>query len=292
MSNIGSIGSTAADLLAAIRQQLLAKAGTSGSAQKTAGDDSDAIVGQLDGTGNSSSSTAASNQTTGNSSNGLSSGVLSVLIVLQEQQASGGGGASSQSGSSDPNGGGQQLFAALDSNGDGQVSKSELESAFTGAAGAAGVTTDQATQAADALIGKLDTNGDGAVSQTELAGGGPKGHHHLGSPSDAAGGGDPLASLLQTGSASSADNSTSVTNADGSTTTTITYADGTKITLSTPAAADSTDASSSTGTSAAGNDGSSTAPAQSPAEKLLAALIRLQEQAFQPQAADVASLAA
>jgi hypothetical protein len=85
MSNIGSIGSTAADLLAAIRQQLLAKAGTSGSAQKTAGDDSDAIVSQLDGTGNSSGSTAASNQTTGNSSNGLSSGVLSVLIVLQEQ---------------------------------------------------------------------------------------------------------------------------------------------------------------------------------------------------------------
>jgi hypothetical protein len=292
MSNIGSIGSTAADLLAAIRQQLLAKAGTSGSAQKTAGDDSDAIVGQLDGTGNSSGSTAASNQTTGNSSNGLSSGVLSVLIVLQEQQASGGGGASSQSGSSDPSGGGQQLFAALDSNGDGQVSKSELESAFTGAAGAAGVTTDQATQAADALIGKLDTNGDGAVSQTELAAGAPKGHHHHGSPSDAAGGGDPLASLLQTGSTSSADNSTSVTNADGSTTTTITYADGMKITLSTPATADSTDASSSTGTSAAGNDGSPTAPGQSPAEKLLAALIRLQEQAFQPQATDVASLAA
>jgi hypothetical protein len=146
--------------------------------------------------------------------------------------------------------------------------------------------------AADALIGKLDTNGDGAVSQTELAAGAPKGHHHHGSPSDAAGGGDPLASLLQTGSTSSADNSTSVTNADGSTTTTITYADGMKITLSTPATADSTDASSSTGTSAAGNDGSPTAPGQSPAEKLLAALIRLQEQAFQPQATDVASLAA
>ena len=36
MSNIGSIGSTAAELLAAIRQQLLSKTNTSSEAQKTA----------------------------------------------------------------------------------------------------------------------------------------------------------------------------------------------------------------------------------------------------------------
>src|SRR5713226_800603 len=123
MSSVNSIGTSAADLLAAIRQQLLAKTSTSSDAQKTSASNGglDAIINEIE------SSTGGSNQTTGTSGSGLSSGVLSVLIVLQEQQGADSS-ASSQSGSSasDP---GQQLFAALDANGDGQVSKSELESA-------------------------------------------------------------------------------------------------------------------------------------------------------------------
>jgi EF hand domain-containing protein len=287
MSSINSIGSSAADLLAAIRQQLLAKTGAGSEAQKAtaSGGGLDAIISEIE---SSSGNTAGqSNQTSGSSGNGLSSGVLSVLIVLQEQQSPSAG---AQAG---PPGGGQ-LFAALDSNGDGQISKSELESAFTAAAGSAGVTSDQATQAADALVAKLDSNADGSVSQAELAAGAPKGHHHR-HGGGAEGGGDPLAALLQPGSASTSgasasgsagasETSSSVTNADGSTTT-VTYADGTKITLSTPAAANATGASSDSTASA-------TAAPQSPSEKLLAALIRLQEQAFQSQSTNAASLAA
>lgn len=296
MSSIGSIGSTAADLLAAIRQQLLAKTSTSGDVQNVTGT-TDAAAGN----GDASASPAVSNQITGSGSNGLSSGILSVLIVLQEQQSTNATSTTSPSGAGDPSSGGQRLFSALDSNGDGQISKSELESAFTSVASAAGVTTDQATQAADVLVSKLDTNGDGSISQSEFAAGAPKGHHHHGSPAGGAAGGDPLASLLQSGAASSggsstatanADSSTVTTNADGSTTTTITYADGTKITLSTPATADPTSSSSSTGGSTASSDSSAATPTQSPGEKVLAALIRLQEQAFQSQSTDTTSLAA
>ena len=79
MSSINSIGSTAADLLAAIRQQLLAKTSTSSDAQKTSTSNGglDAIINEIE------SGTGGSNQTTGTSGSGLSSGVLSVLIVLQ-----------------------------------------------------------------------------------------------------------------------------------------------------------------------------------------------------------------
>src|SRR5947199_4946096 len=148
MSSINSIGSSAADLLAAIRQQLLAKTSTSTDAQKTSasGGGLDAIISEIENSsGSASGSAGGSSQTTGSSGNGLSSGVLSVLIVLQEQQGSTVASAAPQGASGDPQAG-DQLFAALDSNGDGQISKSELESAFTTAASSAGVTTDQATQ--------------------------------------------------------------------------------------------------------------------------------------------------
>jgi hypothetical protein len=59
--------------------------------------------------------------------------------------------------------------------------------------------------------------------------------------------------------------------------------------LSTPATTASTSASSSTDTSTSTTDSSSV---QSASEKLLTALIRLQEQAFQSQSTDAASLAA
>lgn len=297
MSGISSIASNAADLLAAIRQQLLAKTSTSGDAQKTSpsGGGLDAMISEIESSSANAAGSAAgtSSPTTGSGASGLSSGVLGVLIVFQEQGVSGNNAAAH---GASGNSGGGQLFAALDSNGDGQISKSELESAFTAGAGTAGLTTDQATQAADAVIGKLDTNGDGSVSQGELAAAAPKGHHHHhhgGSPGGA-GGADPLAALLApasasaSGSASEAGTSSAVTNADGSTTTTVTYADGTKITLSTPVGANA----SSSPNAAATGDGATAGSAQSPSEKLLAALIRLQEQAFQSQPIGVASLAA
>ena len=113
----------------------------------------------------------------------------------------------------------EKLFGKMDTDGDGKISKSELEAAFTAAGGTA--------QQADAVFAKLDTDGDGAVSKNEFVAA-ARGHRHAGSGQGAAGGG-ALSSLLN------ATSSDEVQNPDGSTTTTITTADGTKITITTPA---------------------------------------------------------
>ncbi len=107
------------------------------------------------------------------------------------------------------------MFATFDTNGDGQISKSEFDSAFS----QAGV--DSATT--DAAFAKLDANGDGAISQDELAKA-KHGHRHKvadnGGSSDQGG----LDALLSGANAAGA-TTKSITNADGSTTTTISYAD-------------------------------------------------------------------
>ena len=72
MSSINSIGSSAADLLAAIRQQLLAKTSTSTDAQKTSasGGGLEAIIGEIENSsGSASGSAGGSSQTTGSSGN-------------------------------------------------------------------------------------------------------------------------------------------------------------------------------------------------------------------------------
>ena len=74
-------------------------------------------------------------------------GTLAALIALQGQ----GGTGKAASG----------LFGKLDADGDGFVSKSELENALSGA----GVDK----TSADAVFGKLDANGDGGISQSELS---------------------------------------------------------------------------------------------------------------------------
>src|SRR6516164_878381 len=52
-----------------------------------------------------------------------------------------------------------QVFSALDTNGDGQLNKSEFEKLFGPGN----------TSVADAIFSKVDTNGDGEISQNELA---------------------------------------------------------------------------------------------------------------------------
>lgn len=127
----------------------------------------------------------------------------------------------------------KDLFAQIDGNGDGSISKTEFEDKL----GAGGTNT----AAADSVFAKLDTDGDGAVSPNELAAAlKPKGggHHHAhGAGGKSGGGGDDA--LMQ---ALSGARSTSTTNSDGSTTTTLTYADGTKITMTSQAGGGSTNA--------------------------------------------------
>jgi Ca2+-binding EF-hand superfamily protein len=55
------------------------------------------------------------------------------------------------------------MFEKIDADGDGKISKSELETAFTQAGG----TADQA----DKIFAKLDTDGDGSVSKTDFISG-------------------------------------------------------------------------------------------------------------------------
>jgi hypothetical protein len=123
----------------------------------------------------------------------------------------------------------KDLFSKLDADGDGQISKSEFESAL----GAGGTNIAQA--------GKLDQDGSRAGSLAELSSAPTGGHHpHVagsGEPGGSSGAGtgassnaDPLLQALQTAT-------TTLTNADGSTTTSLSYGDGSKVTITLPSAA-------------------------------------------------------
>jgi Ca2+-binding EF-hand superfamily protein len=101
------------------------------------------------------------------------------------------------------------LFAQIDTNGDGSISKSELEQAVTKAGGS--------KEAADALYAKLDPNGTGSVSEQQLAqtlfGALPHHHHHHGG-AGATGATDATGATGAT-DPSATDALTSLFNADG-----------------------------------------------------------------------------
>lgn len=150
----------------------------------------------------------------------LSPSTMNALLAAQSQSTT------TTSTPAGPSAALQDLFSQLDANGDGQISKTEFESAL----GAGGTNLAQA----DDVFGKLDTDGSGSVSLDELSSalkGKGHHHHHVGDSSDP--GADNTDPLLQALSGAS---STSVTNSDGSTTTAITYADGSKVTMTSPAA--------------------------------------------------------
>jgi Ca2+-binding EF-hand superfamily protein len=127
----------------------------------------------------------------------------------------------------------KDLFSLANANG-GEISKSQFENAF----GAGGTNIANA----DKVFNQLDANADGSVSFGELSSAlksAGKGHHHAhigGSDGSGDSSGtdssttDPLLQALQ------GDSGTTVTNSDGSTTTSLTYADGSKVTLTSPAA--------------------------------------------------------
>jgi Ca2+-binding EF-hand superfamily protein len=150
----------------------------------------------------------------------ISPATMSALLDAQSQSSTGSAPTSRSDALKD-------LFSQIDTNGDGQLSKTEFESAL----GAGGTNIAQA----DDVFGKLDKDGDGNVSLNELASalkGKGHHHHHTAYSSSATDGSssDPFAQALQAAS------STSVTNSDGSTTTSLTYADGSKVTMTSPAA--------------------------------------------------------
>ena len=199
-------------------------------------------------------------------------GTLAALISFQGQSATGVLGQSPS-----------DLFSQLDTDGDGQISKTEFEQAL----GSAGVDT----QSADALFGRLDANDDGSVSQSELAKARGHGHHHH----HVDGGDQAQGSGSQQGGLSSLLNSTDITgatsqtatNADGSSTTTITYADGTTVSMTTPAASQGGDGSS--GNSTGGSTGGTSEGSNN--TNLIEQLIRLQSQLVTQAASALSTIA-
>jgi len=200
-------------------------------------------------------------------------GTLAALISLQGQSASGVVGQSPS-----------HLFSQIDTDGDGQISKSEFEQAL----GAVGVDA----QSADALFGRLDSNDDGSITPGEIgrSHGGGHHHHHMAAPGGASGSAGPqdaLSSLLSGADIAGATTQTA-TNSDGSTTTTVTYADGTSVSTTSPAASQNS-GTPSDGSSDTDGSGSSTAPHGT--GNLIEELIRLQSQLVSQAAATLSTIA-
>jgi hypothetical protein len=173
-------------------------------------------------TADSATSTAGSG--TSSKSGYLSPSTMSALLAAQGQ-SSGTAATSTSTSQSDAL---KDLFAQLDGNGDGQISKSEFEDKL----GAGGTNVANA----DKVFDKLDKDGDGSVSLDELTSAlksGGKGHHNKVANSDSSnsagasadGATDPLLQALQGAS------STSTTNSNGTTTTALTYADGSTVSM-------------------------------------------------------------
>ena len=185
-------------------------------------------------------------------------GTLAALISLQGQSANGVVGQSPS-----------DLFSKLDTDGDGQISKTEFEQAL----GAVGVDT----QSADALFGKLDANSDGSITPSEIRNAHGRGHHHHPHADSSAKGSDPqqggLFSLLGSSDITGATSQTA-TNPDGSTTTTISYADSTSVSMTTPA----TPQNGAPSNSDPANNGSGEAGGLGNNNNLIEQLIQLQSQ--------------
>ncbi|MCA1467542.1 EF-hand domain-containing protein [Bradyrhizobium sp. IC3195] len=123
----------------------------------------------------------------------------------------------------------KDLFSQIDVDGDGKITKSEFEDAL----GAGGTNLAQA----DDVFSKMDANADGSVNLGEMTKAlrGGHGRDHA----EGAGDGSDSSSQSSRGSTS-----TTTTNADGSTTTIVTYADGFKMSTTVPGAAGSSNAKS------------------------------------------------
>ncbi len=208
-------------------------AGKSGTGKATTGLTQNTAAFGLSGTTASAASSSSPCGTCGQSG-ALSPRTLNALLAAQDSSQASAPASTSQSNAL------KNLFAKLDSNGDGQIGKSEFESNL----GAGGTNTANAAS----VFGRLDTNGDGSVGIDELSAalkgsGSGRGPRHAHGAGGAKSGQDALLQALDGAS------STSVSNSDGSISTTLTYSDGSTATLNSPSAKRAVTASSSASTS-------------------------------------------
>jgi hypothetical protein len=141
-----SVGSAATSPLSSW-QQLLQQGGASGASK--AGQPFDPLSFLMPGGDDASSSSGTSSSGSASSQSPFGPDMMSQLIDLQQKANAAG-----SNGASDPNN--SKLFAKLDTNGDGTVSKSEFEAA----ASQHGIST----SLSDAVFAKLVGIGDGSVS--------------------------------------------------------------------------------------------------------------------------------
>jgi hypothetical protein len=230
----GDAASSALDLISKLQQTLASRV----AGAQTSSDQQTQTASTFDPSGTTTDTSGAANGTSGTQ---IAPDTMSALLSVQGQ---------GQPLLVNGDAFSQQLFGLLDTNGDGSISKSEFESAFS---------QDGSTTQADSIFSQLDANGDGSVSSGELLNAlenGSQGqgqgtqqahhhHHHHGggmgmseAGGSSAGSGSGDASGASSGGSTDPlmqpDQSQSVTNADGSTTTTITYADGSSVSMTTP----------------------------------------------------------
>jgi len=261
-------GAAASDALGLISSLQQALGGNGASAQSPTPFDPASMLGASGG-----AQTSATTSASGAPATPLSSSTLNALFSMQEQ---GPGGAHQPLFMVNGDALSQQMFSLLDGNGDGAVSQSE----FTAAFGQNGHTTQ-----ANSLFAQIDTSGDGSISLQELTnaleGQDPaqgqgqgqgdvqgdvqdvEGHHHrhhgggsdiasmFGGASSDGGAGLGIGANAGLGANLTGDATQSVTNSDGSTSTTITYADGSQVTMTIPGANSSSQNGSSVAPSAA-----------------------------------------
>lgn len=216
MLGVAALATSAMDLL----QSLTAKKTASSSSAKTTTGLSQGASFQLGApSAIPSTTTATSTPSNGN----LSASTMSALLDAQSQTQI----SSSSKTRSDAL---KSLFAQLDGDGNGSISKAEFEDKL----GAGGTNVANA----DKVFAKLDKDGDGSVSIDELG----KALKGAGKPRHGGGGsGEPGDGSDVTGATTS-----NTVNADGSTTTSITYADGSKVTSTSAVPASSTAAAAKT----------------------------------------------
>jgi Ca2+-binding EF-hand superfamily protein len=180
----------------------------------------------------SADASATAGSTSGSGPGGgasISPETMSALLAAQSQSGSAAPAPMSRSDAL------KDLFAQIDADRDGKITKSEFEDAL----GAGGTNLVQA----DDVFSKLDKDGDGSLSLDEMSqalkGRGHHRHHRMANASGDNAETDPLMQALQSAT------STSTINADGSMMTSLTYADGSKITMTSAASASASSAATS-----------------------------------------------
>jgi Ca2+-binding EF-hand superfamily protein len=163
--SIAGIGSQGSGNLSQILSSLLTKLDTTSKSTSTTSDT----------TSTNTTTTATDGGLTGSTKPSLSSMILGVLMQMQQSTSSTSATDSDDSTSATGTTGDNpmsKLFSAMDSDSDGSVTQSELESYITNAGG----TTDEADQ----LYSQLASNSDSGITESDLANAAPPPRPHGG----------------------------------------------------------------------------------------------------------------